>query len=218
MSTRQSPIRARSGLSRDAILEGALSLVEREGLDALSMRRLAQDLDVGTMTLYGYFRDKRELLDGLVDALAARAPLPRLRGDWRQRLTTLMRHLATTLAAYPALAQLRLAQPIVTPGAFQLTEAGMATLREAGFSAADAARHFRALFLYAFAIAVFSPAGTVADARRQAAGALASLPPADFPALAESLVELVDSLDPSAQFEHGLALLLDGIEASRRVT
>lgn len=217
MSSRQpsAPTRARSGLSREAILDGALRVVEREGIEALTMRRLAEELGAGTMTLYGYFRDKRQLLDGLVDSVAERAALPPLRGDWRRRLTTLLRHLAATLAAYPALARLRVAQPIVTPGAFRLTEAGVAILRDAGFDADDAARHFRTLFLYTFAVAVFSPADAASEARRQAAGALAGLPPSEFPALTSSVAELVASLDPGSQFEHGLALILDGIEADR---
>ena len=209
---RQSPVQP--DLTRTAIVDAAIELVDRAGLEALTMRALARDLDVGTMTLYGYFRDKRELIDAMVDAIAERTPLPRLRGGWRERLTQLMTHLHRSLAAYPELARLRIAQPIATPGAFRFTEAAVGTLRGAGFDPAPAARHFRTLFVYTFGIAVFSPAGEAADQRRRVAGALASLPPDEYPVLSGQLVEMLDTLDGERQFEHGLALLLDGIEAS----
>lgn len=199
-------------LSREAILDGALDVLEREGLDALSMRRLAQGLGVGTMTLYGYFRDKRELLDALVDLIAERAPLPTLRGTWRERLDQLMTHLHRSLAAYPALAQLRVAEPIATPGAFRFTEAGLALLRGAGFDAAAAAQHFRTLFLYLFGVAVFAPAAEP-EQRRRVASALALLPPDEYPTLTGQVVDMLDSLDGEPQFRHGLGLILDGIEA-----
>jgi AcrR family transcriptional regulator len=200
-------------LSRDSILDAAIELVDRAGLEALTMRALARQLDVGTMTLYGYFRDKRELVDAMVDALAERAPVPALRGSWRARLAELMTYLHRSLAAYPELARLRVAQPIVTPGAFRFTEAAIAVLREAGFDAAAAARHFRTLFVYTFGVAVFSPEEHAAEHRRRSAGALAALPPDEFPTLSGQLVEMLDSLDPEPQFRHGLELILDGIEA-----
>jgi AcrR family transcriptional regulator len=201
-------------LTRASIVEGAIELVDREGLDALTMRRLAMHLDVGTMTLYGYFRDKRELVDALVDAVAERTPLPRLRGSWRQRLAQLMTHLHASLSAYPELARLRVAEPIATPGAFRFTEAAVAVLRDAGFDATLAARHFRTLFVYTFGVAVFSPAGGAAGQRARVAGALAALPAGEYPVLSGQLVEMLDALDGEDQFLHGLDVLLDGIEAS----
>src|SRR4051812_50158042 len=59
---------SRLGLSRERIVEGAIELLDRDGLDVFSMRRLAEELGVGTMTIYGYFRGKDELLDAVVGA------------------------------------------------------------------------------------------------------------------------------------------------------
>jgi AcrR family transcriptional regulator len=213
---RQSPLQP--ALSRESIVDAAIELVDRAGLEALTMRALARQLDVGTMTLYGYFRDKRELVDAMVDALAERAPVPALRGSWRERLAELMAYLHRSLAAYPQLARLRVAQPIVTPGAFRFTETAIAVLRGAGFDAAPAAQHFRTLFLYTFGVAVLSPADQAAEHRRRSAGALAALPPDEYPTLSGQLLEMLDSLDPEAQFRHGLELILDGIEASLPAT
>lgn len=200
-------------LSRESILDAALVLVEREGHEALSMRRLATELGVGTMTLYGYFDGKGELLDALVDSVAGAAPLPRLRGGWRARLTAVMTALHEGLSAHPALARLRTAQPLVTPAAFRFTEAGVAALRDAGFDAATAAQHFRTLFVYTFGVAVFGATAT-ADERGRVAGALAALPPDEYPTLSAHLAEMVDTLEPALQFKHGLETILDGIEAA----
>ena len=77
-------------LSRDRIVEAALGLVEREGWDALSMRRLAQELDVWPMAVYRYFQDKDALVEGLVDAAAESVELPGRRGSWRTRMRALL--------------------------------------------------------------------------------------------------------------------------------
>ena len=208
---RRSP--AQPQLSREAILDAALVVIDREGLEALSMRRLAAELDVGTMTLYGYFAGKRELLDALVDSVAAAAPLPELHGSWRDRLTAVMTHMHEALTAHPAFARLRAAQPIATPGAFLFTEAALSALRDAGCDAAAAARHFRTLFVFTFGAALFGTPATL-DQRGRAAAALAALPPEDYPTLTGQLPEMLDALDAPTQFEHGLALILDGIEES----
>src|SRR4051794_17134970 len=73
-------------LSRERILDGALRLIEREGLGALSMRRLAQELDVWPMAVYHYFRDKAELLDAVAASAAGLVELPSPGDSWRGRL------------------------------------------------------------------------------------------------------------------------------------
>src|SRR2546425_10656382 len=79
-----------SGLSREHILEVALELAENEGIDALSMRRLAQELDVWPMSVYRYFQDKDELLDAVVGRAAERGSLPGEAGAWRGQLRELL--------------------------------------------------------------------------------------------------------------------------------
>src|SRR3954466_1280852 len=75
----------RNPLSRERIIDAAVGLLEEDGWDALSMRRLAQELDVWPMAVYRYFRDKDELVDALVDHAAARMELPGAEGHWRAR-------------------------------------------------------------------------------------------------------------------------------------
>jgi AcrR family transcriptional regulator len=199
-------------LSRESILDSALVVIDRDGLEALSMRRLAAELGIGTMTLYGYFADKQALLDALIDSVAAAAPLPPMRGTWRERVAAVMTQLYEALTAHPALARLRAAQPIATPGAFRFTEAGLAALRDAGFDAREAAHHFRTLFVFTFGAAVFGVDPTP-DERARVAGALAALPPDEYPTLTGQLGEMLETFDGDAQFAHGLELILDGLDA-----
>ena len=211
-ATRETQIAHRPALTRERVAGEALRLLDRDGLEGLSMRRLAAELDVGTMTLYGYFRDKDELLDAVVDAASAPAEDIELEGDWRARMETLMRALHAGLAARPWLVQLRFTHPLLSLGALRLTEMAMRVLLDAGFGADEAARAYRALFLHTFACAGFE--GATRDLRGVAA-TLAMLPADEYPALSGAAVEAARSMEPDAQFESGLALILDGVAAGR---
>jgi AcrR family transcriptional regulator len=201
-------------LSRERVAATALALVDRDGLEALSMRRLAQEMGTGTMTLYGYVRDKDDLLDAVIDAAAAESPAwGEGDGPWRDRLTTAMRELRRGLVRHPALIQLRLRRPIMTPGALRGTEAGLQALVEAGLGLTEASRAFRTLFIYTFGFAAFATEGSREERRAQVRAAFAVLPPEDYPLLTSSVDDLADVLGGDEQFEFGLARLLDGIEA-----
>jgi AcrR family transcriptional regulator len=206
--------RRRTALSREAIAAAALGLVDEVGLDQLSMRRLASHLDIGTMTLYGYFRDKGELLAALVDAAADEEPeWDRATGDWRAQVAHVARALRGGLERHPSLVQLRLRRPILTPGALRGTEVAMRALLDAGLPRADAARAFRSLFLYTFGFVAFSAGGPPDELRRQARAALADLSAGEFPTLHASVDEMAETLSGDEQFEFGLAQLLDGVQA-----
>jgi AcrR family transcriptional regulator len=214
ISIRSTPTRPpRGSLSREQVAQAALAFIERNGPEALSMRRLAADLEVGTMTIYGYFRDKDELLDAVVDAATAQIEVPSRRGTWKSQIRALMEQIRTTLADHPIGILLRLNRPMWSPGALRISEAGVRILREAGFSRAEAARAYRSLFSYTFGFAAFTPREVSKEVRRQALAALAALPQDQYPALIESSPELADAVGGEAQFHHGLDLLLDGLEA-----
>jgi len=201
--------------SREAIARAALDLVDREGLGALSMRRLAAELDMGTMTLYGYFRTKDELLEAVVEEAAGWSRLPSAEGPWDQQLRELARGMRKALSRHRSLIEVRLRRPIAGPRSFRGTEVGIAALVEAGFDRAEAARAFRVLFLYVFGFVAFSdPEPEVTDERRRTQAAIAaSLPREDFPHLAEMGGEMAETMGGDEQFEYGLDVVLAGISA-----
>jgi AcrR family transcriptional regulator len=200
-------------LSRERIAAAALELLDRDGLDAFSMRRLADHLSVGTMTLYGYFRGKSELLDAVMDEAAAEVDLTDLPDSWRERAGGLARAWRANLERHPALVQIRLREPMMRPRQFRTTEASVQALLDAGLPPGDAARAFRVLFTYTFGFVAFSPSATADDARRHVRAGLAALPPDEYPAIAAMADEAAAAVAGDEQFDYGLELVLDGIEA-----
>jgi AcrR family transcriptional regulator len=204
---------ATATLTRERVAEAALGLVDRDGLDGLSMRRLADALGVGTMTLYGYFRSKRELLDAVVDAAVSDRPLPRPGGRWREQLRELLLAARRNLVRHPGLVEIRVRQPVLQPEALRFSEAGLRILRGAGFDTREATLSFRLVFSYIFGFAAFSPAEAVEEDRAAAAAAIRALPPDEYPELAAASEEAAAAMGGEEAFEYGLDRILDGLEA-----
>jgi AcrR family transcriptional regulator len=120
------------------VLEAAGRVSAQEGIDALSMRRLAQELDVWPMSIYTYFRDKDELLDALADDAVEGLELPSARASWRNQIRVLLNDTRRTLAG-------TLPRALAAP---RLTEAGVSILARAGFGESDAESAWRALLSY----------------------------------------------------------------------
>jgi AcrR family transcriptional regulator len=102
--TRDEPGRRRPRLSRDEIAAAAVYIADAEGFDALSMRRLAAELDAGTMTLYHYVRTKDELLTLVTDAVLGEVVVPPdepLPDDWREAVTVIARRTRDALRRHP---------------------------------------------------------------------------------------------------------------------
>jgi AcrR family transcriptional regulator len=200
-------------LSRDEIAQAALELADREGLEALTMQRVASALGVGTMTLYGYFRSKDELLDAVVDAAVEDLEPLGGEGSWREQLRELVHVARGMLSRHPGLVQLRFRQPVLRPEALRFSEAALGILLSAGFDRGEAAQAFRLLFTYTFGFAGLSPEETAEEARRQAAGAIVALPPDKYPNLTKAAAEASRAMAGEEQFEYGLDRILDGLEA-----
>ena len=197
---------AQPKLSRELILDAALALTERDGIDSLSMRRLAQELDVWPMSVYRYFRDKEELLDAVAGSAAAEARLPARRGSWRSRLGSLLDELRRTLVAGDPQ---RFARAMLSPGGLRLTEAGVGLLREAGLAPRDAAEVWRALCALAFGFG--PPAEDPGEPARRARAALAALPEHQFPQLTAARDEIAGALSADDAFERAVERMLAGI-------
>ena len=158
----------RNRLSRELVLGAAASITRDDGIDALSMRRLAQELDVWPMSIYTYFRDKDELLDALADDVVDSLELPSGRATWRNQMRALLNETRRALAADAGALSTRLPRAVTAP---RLSDAGLGILARAGFDEPDAASAWRALLSYTFGFAL-----TSADADdREFAGGLDAL-------------------------------------------
>jgi AcrR family transcriptional regulator len=182
---------ARQPLNRDLIVDTALSLLEKEGLDALSMRRVAQALQTGPASLYAHVRNRDELLELMFDRILGDLPLPAPDPErWRAQVKELCLAQVHAMLAYPGIARAVLNAMIpIGPNALRHGEATLAILRAGGLSAREAAFAFDALSLYCKAFAAeagiwksadFDPA-EMAERARQMADYMNSLPAGAFP-------------------------------------
>jgi AcrR family transcriptional regulator len=210
---------SRLGLSRARIVRAAGELLDREGLDGFSMRRLAERLGVGTMTIYGYFRSKDELLDAVVDvggdAIAKLASESEGGGPWKARLRDLFVAVRESLMDHPGVVELRYKRPLLSPGALTVTEIGMRLLREAGFSDREAGQIYRILFVYTFGFSAFGPGPGSAGDRELSIEALSALPADRYPTLVEAARDASESMADETLYELGLDALLDGLVPGR---
>jgi len=194
-------------LSRELILQVALKSVEEDGLEALSMRRLAQRLDVWPMSIYRYFRDKDELLDALAGSAAEGLAVPANRASWRTQMRALLHDARRVLGSEQGLAS-RLPRAMLSPGLLKLSEAGLTILGRAGFGHQESARAWRAILSYTFG---FAATAVVGDAERMTRAAIAGLPEDEYPALSATANELAAALAADEEFDRGLDFLLDGL-------
>jgi AcrR family transcriptional regulator len=154
----QPPEREPARLSRERIVETVFRLLEREGWEALSMRRLAQELDVWPMAVYRYFRDKDELVDVLVAQVIQEIHLPSARGTWRARLRRLVEATRRALERAPPELRPRLAVALLAPDTSRVSDAALGILESAGYGADGARRAWAALAAYAVGFVEIAPA------------------------------------------------------------
>jgi AcrR family transcriptional regulator len=208
--------RGREGLSSiEEIVEAALSLVEREGLRALTMRRLAEELGLGVMTLYTYVATKSELLDLMVDQTLGSLGVASSSDDgWQERVVRLMTELHDRLLARPAVARITLERERQLPVLDPFREAVLSALNKGGFLGRDAVDAFTTLTAYVLGYVTIQRARSgsqVENERRR----LATLPRDRYPTLVASARHYAAHVSAGA-FELGLRSLLYGLSAKLR--
>jgi TetR/AcrR family tetracycline transcriptional repressor len=127
-------------LTRERVCREALALVDEEGLDALSMRRLGSRLGVEAMSLYRHVRHKADLLDALHAAVLGELDAPPATGDWRALLGGMASALRAALMRHPSVIPLFATRPVSAPEAMRLVQSAWEAMERAGFSADDARR------------------------------------------------------------------------------
>ena len=209
-----------AGLSKQRVVAEAIRLADREGVDGLSMRRLAGVLGAGAMSLYHYVASKDELLDAMIDIVFAEIELPSDEGDWKLALRRRADSARQVLARHPW--AIGLMESRTSPGHANLRhhEAVIACLRKAGFSVAMAthANWLLDSYVYGYALQVvslpFDSADELADLVEGVY--LPQLPADEFPYLNESAAALVATgYDPADEFGFGLDLILGALEPLR---
>ena len=211
---------ARAPLSRERVLAEAVALADESGIAALTMRRLADRLHVEPMSLYYYFANKDEILDGMVDIVFGEIAVPPVGGDWKRAMRDRAASARNALRRHPWAIGRMESRPTPGPATLRHHDAVIGCLRNAGFTIELAAHAFSAIdsYLYGFAMEELSlPFTTPEETAAMAVTFLDQFPAEEYPHLAELTAKhvLQPGYDYGNEFEFGLDLILDGLERAR---
>jgi AcrR family transcriptional regulator len=211
---------ARAALSRDRIVRAAVTLIERDGADAVSMRRVAAELGVGTMSLYNHVPNKAALLDGVAEFILSDmefAADPDV--DWRDQARGLAHSFRAIARRYPRSVLVVITrQPRSTVG-LRPVEVALAAVRRGGFDGQEAVRLVRTVVSFVLgslvneiAVTESGGGGTGGTDRAELVGALSC---AGYTNVRDLLPVLAEH-DHDADFEFGLELLIGAMQALPR--
>jgi AcrR family transcriptional regulator len=205
-------------VSRGRALAHAVVVADGEGIEAVTMRRLARELGVEAASLYHHVTGKDEILDGLVDLVSAEIELPSHTDDWRPAIRQRAHNTRAVLREHPWAVALMASRTTPGPATLRLLEAGIRCFREGGFSVQQAAHAISAVdsYVHGFVLQeVNLPFRDEAGLAEMTGAILEQFPAADFPYLFELTIEHV--LQPGysygQEFDVGLEVVLDGVAA-----
>jgi len=214
----------RTRLNRERVLLAAVARADAGGIDALTMRKLGEQLGVEAMSLYNHVANKDDLLDGMVDTVFSEIDLPAAGSDWRTAMRERAISTRHVLSIHPWAT--RLMQTRATPGPATLRhhDAVIGSLRAGGFSIEMAAHAFSVLdaYIYGFVMQESSLPFDTPEETAELAQTILSQMPADnpYPHLSEMATEhvLQPGYDYGDEFEFGLDLILDGLDRAGDTT
>jgi AcrR family transcriptional regulator len=215
-------------LSRDRVLRAAVKIADERGIEALTMRRLAEELGAEAMSLYYHVANKEEVLDGVVDVIiqeinevVGRIGTPARGADWKKAMRERILSAREVLLRHPWAPRVIESRTTALPAVMQYHEALVALMRGGGFSndLAHHAMHALGSRALGFSQELFATGGPVRAPEPAELEAMA----AHLPHLAGMLAEVAHDdpgstlgwCDDQTEFEFGLDLILDGLNRLR---
>jgi AcrR family transcriptional regulator len=193
----------------------AIELADRDGIDSISMRKLAQELGVEAMSLYTHVRNKDDLLDGMVDAVIGQIPISADGAGWKASLRQMALAARSVILRHPWAARTIETRSAPGPAALRYVNAVIGIFREGGFSIAQAHHglHILGSRALGFTQDLFDDSG---DLDPETAARLADALGATHPYVVEMALAVTHSgalgpCDDDAEFEFALDLILDGL-------
>ena len=203
---------ARLSLTAEAIFEAALRLVDQEGIEALTMRRLAAALGVATMSLYGHVPNKEQLLLGVVNLATREIALPEPSAPPWDALRSIAREFRRVALGHPNLVPLIVRQPPTGSESLQILEAALDALRRAGLEPDQAAKAYRLMASFAIGFVSLECGGYFRPVDFFAGDV--------FPVELPSVPNVVDTApflaewDADLEFENGMDLIVGALRAA----
>ena len=214
------PRAGKEPLTRERILEAALSVVDGEGIEALSMRRLAKELGVDPMAIYHHLPKKRALLSALIEQVFSEMQVPGSveTGSWHERVRAWACAFRDVARAHPKLVPHLATYPeAATEATLESTEELYAALEAAGMPPIQIVGAVGVVVDYLNGFALAEASGTLGEPneQREMLEVLDARPQEELPAMRRTL-EALPSGDLGANFEFGLEVVLAGLEATAR--
>ena len=217
----------RTPLTREAIVEAALRVLEREGMDGVSMRKVGEELDTGAASLYWHVRGKDELLQLVFEEVTRDVTLPPADpGRWQDQLRDLMREMRATMHRHPGVARISLGRVPAGPTLARLTEWLFELLRPVGIPdrviayVGDLAGLYVGAYAFEESLGLASPTGedlSPQEILELFRDYVSSLPEDRFPNTRRA-IDLLFGGDPDERFAFGVDLIIRGIESYARET
>jgi AcrR family transcriptional regulator len=218
---------ATAELSREAVIDYALDLADREGLDAVAIRRIAADFGVTPMALYWHVKNKDELLDAMGDKLFESLSIPDTDLPWLDQVRGAVWALVDALRLHPASVDLAAPRVLISPNGRELAERALGALRGAGFSVREASDLARQALQTAMTLVSARPGAELDTPEPQRAAmtaakraALEDLPGEQFPNLVACAEALTDCDDEELYYGSGVELYVAGVQelSARKVS
>ena len=204
-------------MSRERVLRAAIDFADRNGIDSLSMRKLARELGVEAMTLYYYVANKKDLLEGMADLVAAEIELPTEDVDWKEATRRRAMSAHEVLARHHWAGSLWM-QVMIGPARMRYMDSALGAYRRAGLTPESTELAFHAVenHIVGYTVQEVSFPLEADDLAAAAQEFLDKLPRQEFPYLAEHVEQhLTHESIGGGDFEFGLELLLEGIDRIR---
>ena len=209
-------------LSKRTVTENALKLADADGLDALTIRKLAQHLGVTPMALYWHFRSKEDLLEGVAEQVWGEIDTEvDPDAPWWAQIQVMLESLVSVLRAHPAAPQLLLEHEKRNEAALRATETVLEILRTAGFDATYASTIARSALWTGITLVMSEPgfkpeltAEERTEMQRRNQVQLAMLPTARYPRLVECAGPMSTCDDPEFHYQFGIGMFVDGVRAA----
>jgi AcrR family transcriptional regulator len=202
-------------LTRERILRAAIDLADKDGLDSLSMRKLAQEMGVKAMSLYNHVTNKDDMLDSMVDIVVSEIESPKIDDDWRDAMRRRAISAYKILLRHPWAAMVLMSRMNVGSSMLQYIDMTLGCLYEAGFSfeMADHVRNVIDSHIYGFTLQELNFPINESDYSKMAAEGLLIIPANKYPYLNKLTHHVIEgSYNGIHDFEFGLELILNGLE------
>lgn len=209
-------------LSKEIVLATALELVDSEGLDALTMRRLGQELNCDPMSLYRYAENRAALLDGVSELVFNELEIFPHDPDWKAQLRKIAHDLRLLALRHPNVVPLLVTRPLSTPlglrplGTLRPLEQILSLLVDAGFEPTDALHVYRAYYGFLYGHILNELQEFIVDPEEHEVLlrlGLHRLPAKDFPRL-RALAPVLADYDGASELDQGITILLSGLESN----